>query len=440
MLSSSPPTSLSWWSRLSWLVSAFHILWVDFLAYVNAHRFARYRASSFNEPLKAQQPAPPDLDEVFREWRKKIDRLWNEVARDGKSPRGNKQSDDQGNGGLPNMPISVSLLGGLLAGIVLVIWLLSGFYVVDSNERAVVMQFGRFTHVTEPGLNWRLPYPFQSHVKVNYSSVRTLEIGSPRASALNSNPSRLGTQMLTGDENVILVQYTVQYDVREADGYVLNDVSPDMTAQLAAETAMREVVGSNRLDSVLYEDRELVARKAREIMQSILDRYGSGIRVIRVNLQSVRPPEQVQAAFDDAITASQDRQRQINEGEAYAQDVVPRARGVASRMLAEAQGYRESVIAKANGEASRFSAIYEQYQSAKAVTRERMYLDTLSEVLSRSQKILVDPQSKAFIQLTSPSQNTIPLPMLSPEDNVKKQALPAPAPATSSSRLSNRRN
>lgn len=358
-----------------------------------------------HKPLAQRPQGPPDLDEVFRDWRKRLEKMLGELS----NQKGSAGGGSGGEGGSPlgNMSGGALTAYGLagLSALVLIFWLLSGLYIVDSNERAVVMQFGRFTKINEPGLNWRLPYPFQSHQLVNFSSVRTLEIGSlnTTGSRAAQNQRVAGTQMLTGDENVLLVHYTVQYDVREADHFVLNDVSPDTTARLAAETAMREVVGSSTLDKVLYEDREVVAKNARDIMQAILDRYKVGVRVIRVNLQSVRPPEQVQSAFDDAIKASQDRQRQVNEGEAYAQEVVPRAKGTASRLIEQAQGYRESVVSRASGDASRFSQIYQQYKNAKEVTRERMYLDTMADILGRTKKIVIDPQSRSLINLSTPS-------------------------------------
>lgn len=399
-----------------------------------------------------QDNGPPDLDEVFREWKRKLDQLMGELG-GSKKPRRQNNDNPGGGNNHEGPPLGsgrafghlVAIVVSVIFGLVVIIWLLTGFYIVDSNERAVIMQFGRFTTIAEPGLHWRLPYPFEAHERVNFSNVRTIEIGGNTRAGASGNQAS-GVQMLTGDENVILVHYTVQYDVRSADMFILNDVLPDATARLAAETAMREVVGSSTLDKVLYEDREVVATKTREIIQEMLDRYAVGVRVIRVNLQSVRPPEQVQAAFDDAIKASQDRQRQVNEGEAYAQDVVPKARGSAARLIEEAQGYRESVIARAEGEASRFRKVYDEYKNAQEVTRERLYYDAVGDVYARSRKIVIDPESKSLINLSSPSNVSPPSPSpatvvpMVVDDNRNKAPSRSSSTATpnASERLNNR--
>jgi len=336
--------------------------------------------SAITDPMLANGKQPPDLDEVFDQWKRKIDNLFRDINKGGRSP----------NSKIPSfrMPKSIILIALLV--VVVFIWIASGFYTVDANERGVVMQFGKYIETTNPGWHWRLPFPFQSHEIVVFSTVRTFEISGGR---------KVGAQMLTSDENVIQVQFTVQYDVKDSYKYTFIDLNPEDTTRLAAETAMREVVGNSTMDRVLSESREDVARQVRDTMQIILDRYEVGIRVIRVNLQSVNPPEAVQAAFDDVIKARQDQDRQINEGQAYQQNVVPRARGRASRMSEEALAYKQEVIARAQGEASRFDQLYNEYKIAKQVTRERIYLDTVGQFLGNSKKIIVDPNIRSIINL-----------------------------------------
>jgi len=250
-----------------------------------------------------------------------------------------------------------------------------------------VLTFGRFSEETGPGLRWRLPWPIQSHEIVNLSQVRTLEVGyrnNVRTKVLKES------LMLTDDENIVDLQFAVQYTVKDAREFIFNVRRPDETAQQIAETAMREVIGKSRMDAILYETQVDIANKAHELMQQIHDRYGTGIAISAVTVQNAQPPEQVQAAFDDAVKANQDRERQKNEGQAYANDVIPRARGTAARLQQESQGYKQRVIANAEGEASRFKQVLAEYSKAPAVTRERMYIDTLQQVLSSTNKIMLD--------------------------------------------------
>jgi membrane protease subunit HflK len=250
-----------------------------------------------------------------------------------------------------------------------------------------VLTFGKFSGETLPGLRWRWPWPIQSHEIVNISQVRTLEIGyrnNVRTKVLKES------LMLTDDENIVDLQFAVQYTVQDAKDFLFNTRNPDEIAMRTAESAMREVIGKSKMDGILYESREEIAIKARKLMQEILDRYGTGISVSSVTIQAAQPPEQVQAAFDDAVKANQDRARQVNEGQAYANDVIPRASGGAARLLQEAQGYKQRVIANAEGEASRFKDVLAEYAKAPAVTRERLYLDTMQQVLSSTSKIILD--------------------------------------------------
>jgi membrane protease subunit HflK len=269
------------------------------------------------------------------------------------------------------------------------VWLASGFYIVDAGSKGIVLRFGQYTETTEPGARWHLPWPVESHEIVNVSSVRTLEVGYS-GSAKNKKLSE--SLMLTDDENIIDLQFAVQYILKDAKDYLFNNQFDDDTeiVKQAAETAMREVVGKSKMDFVLNEGRAEVAARAKNLMQVILDRYKSGISISQVTLQNAQPPEQVQASFDDAVKANQDRERLKNEAQAYANDVVPRATGVASRLQQESEGYRQAIIANAEGEASRFKQIVAEYQKAPVVTRQRMYMDTMQQVMTNTSKVVVD--------------------------------------------------
>jgi membrane protease subunit HflK len=276
---------------------------------------------------------------------------------------------------------------GVILMLVAAVWLGSSFYIVDASQRGVVLQFGRFKEVTEPGLRWRLPWPIQTNEIVNVTGVRTVEVGY-RGS--DKNKVLKEALMLTDDENIVNVQFAVQYLLSDPQAYLFNNRHPDDTVMQAAETAIREVVGKNKMDFVLYEGRDQIAANTQKLIQDILDRYKTGILVRSVNMQSTQPPEQVQAAFDDAVKAGQDRERQKNEGQAYANDVIPRARGAASRLMEEATGYRQRIIVTAEGDASRFKQILTEYSKAPEVTRSRMYLETVQQVYANTSKVMLD--------------------------------------------------
>jgi membrane protease subunit HflK len=235
-----------------------------------------------------------------------------------------------------------------------------------------------------------MPYPFQSHELVNLSQVRTIEIGYR-----NNVKTRVLREslMLTDDENIVDLQFAVQYILKDPEDYLFNVRRPDEVVMLVAESAFREAVGRSSMDFVLYEGREQIAASAQKLMQDILDKYQTGIAISRVNVQNAQPPEQVQAAFDDAVKAKQDQERQKNEGQAYFNDVVPRARGAAQRLIEEANGYRQRVVANAEGETARFRSVLAEYTRAPQITRERIYIETLQQVLTSSTKILVDAKS-----------------------------------------------
>ncbi len=279
---------------------------------------------------------PPDLEEMWRDFNRRLSGMF------GKKGGGGNGSGGSGGGGGGFKPPALNFKQfgggiGLLLVLALVLWLASGFYIVDASQRGVVLQFGRFHETTDPGLRWRLPFPFQSSEVVNVTGVRTVEIGY-RGS--DKNKVLKEALMLTDDENIVNVQFAVQYILKDPQSYLFNNRSPDDSVMQAAETAIREIVGKSKMDFVLYEGREQIAVDAQQLMQEILDRYTTGIQISKVTMQNAQPPEQVQAAFDDAVKAGQDRERQKNEGQAYANDVIPRARGTAARLLEEANGYR----------------------------------------------------------------------------------------------------
>ena len=323
---------------------------------------------------------PPDLEEVWRDFNKRLSGM---LGGKGKNNGGNGQGEGPSN-------LSPGQYRGVfiaLIVLVLIVWLASGTYSVNANERGVVLRLGKFLQTTEPGLRWRLPYPIESHEIVDFTGVRTVEVGY-RNNENNKIPRE--SLMLTDDGNIINIQFAVQYILNNPENFVFNNREPEESVKQVAETAMREIVGRSQMDFVLNEGRAEIAATAHELMQRILDRYESGIQISRVNLQNAQPPEQVQAAFSDAIKAEQDYERQKNEGEAYANNVIPRARGAAARILEEANAYSARVVADATGQAARFNEILTEYVRAPQVTRDRMYLEAIEDVMSKSSKVMVD--------------------------------------------------
>ena len=330
-----------------------------------------------NRPGGGNQ-GPPDLDELWRNFNRKLNDLFGK--------RGG------GGGAEPplRMPSNARMGGGagILLAVIVAAWLASGFYIVVEGERGVVLTFGEYSYETGSGLRWRLPRPIQSNQIVNLSQVRTIEVGYRNNNVkLRNNKEAL---MLTDDENIVSVQFAVQYVVTDAKEWLFSNRRPEETAMQVAESAMREVIGRSKMDGILYESRAQINIAAQKLMQQILDRYKTGILVSTVTIQAAQPPEAVQAAFSDAQNASQDRERQKNEGQAYANDVIPKARGTAIRLMEEADGYRKRVIASAEGDASRFKQILTEYAKAPAVTRERIYLDTMQQIMSTTSKIMLD--------------------------------------------------
>ncbi|MDO9114426.1 MAG: FtsH protease activity modulator HflK [Polaromonas sp.] len=331
---------------------------------------------AWNDPdwgKKNNSGGPPDLDELWRKFNQKLNAMFGGKA---PSPGGGSPMGAKAFGGM-----------GVIAAIALLVWIGSGFYIVNAGERGVVLRFGKFLETTMSGPRWHLPYPFESVEVVNVEQVRTVEVGYR-----NNVKSKVLKEslMLTDDENIIDIQFAVQYILKNPEDFLFNNRHPEDAVLNAAETAIRQIVGKNKMNFVLYEGRAEVAAQATKLMQEILDRYKTGINISKVTMQNAQPPEQVQAAFDDAVKAGQDRERQKNEGQAYANDVVPKARGAASRLLEEADGYKQRVIASAEGDASRFKQIVAEYNKAPVVTRDRMYLDAMQQILSSTSKVLVD--------------------------------------------------
>lgn len=330
---------------------------------------------------------PPDLDEVWRDFNNRIGSLFGR-----KGGGGNNRPGGNRGGMTPPSPRGARIGLGVIALVAVGIWAASGFYIVQEGQVAVVTQFGKYKSTSQAGFQWRLPYPIQSHEMVNVSQLRTFEVGFRGGARNKVLPEAL---MLTTDENIVDMQFVVQYRLR-ADGapdYLFMTRDPDDSVRQASETAMREVVGKQSMDFVLYEGRTTVASQVQALMQQILDRYQTGVQVSTVAIQNVQPPEQVQAAFDDAVKAGQDRERQINEGQAYANQVVPLASGQASRMMEQAEGYRAKVTGDAQGNTARFTSILAEYEKAPQVMRQRMYLESMQEIFTRASKVMVDTKS-----------------------------------------------
>ncbi len=362
-------------------------------------------------PSNGTPSGPPDLDELWRDFNQKIGSFFG-GNKPNSQPNGSPPS---GGSGFTGDPKSAKFALGLLGLIVFLVWMGSGFFIVQEGQQAVITQFGKYHSTLGAGFNWRLPYPIQRHELVFVTQIRSVDVGRDvviKATGLRESA------MLTEDENILEMKFAVQYRLTDARAYLFESKNPTDAVIQAAETAAREVVGKMRMDAALSEDRDQIAPRIRSIMQNILDQYHVGIEVVAINLEQggVRPPEQVQAAFDDVLKAGQERERAKNEAEAYANDVVPRAVGAASRLKEEADGYKARIVAQAEGDAQRFRSLYAEYQKAPQVTRDRMYIDTMQQIYSNVSKVLIDthqgqnllylPLDK-IIQLTS--QNSPPL-------------------------------
>ncbi|MFZ3139572.1 FtsH protease activity modulator HflK [Polaromonas sp.] len=331
---------------------------------------------------------PPDLDELWRDFNRKLGGLFGGVKNGGSRGGGNKGNGGGGGGFHPDMK-NAGIGVGLIAAVVALIWLGTGFFIVQEGQQAVITQFGKYQSTVGAGFNWRLPYPIQRHEIVVVTQIRSVDVG--RDTVLKATGLR-DSAMLTEDENIVEIKFAVQYRLNDARAYLFESKDPSAAVVQAAETAVREVVGKMKMDMALAEERDQIGPRVRVLMQTILDRYKVGVEVVAINLQQsgVRPPEQVQAAFDDVLKAGQERERAKNEAQAYANDVVPRAVGSASRLKEEADAYKARIVAQAQGDAQRFSSVLTEYQKAPQVTRDRMYTDAMQQVYTNVTKVLVD--------------------------------------------------
>lgn len=363
--------------------------------------------SAMSGPFLNKGDGPPDLDELWRDFNKKLSGLFG-----GKG--GGPRTPNPGDGGnfQPDMK-SAGIGVGLVAGVAAVLWLGSGIFIVQEGQQAVVTSFGKYSHTADAGIQWRMPYPFQAHETVPVTQLRSIEVG--RNSVVQSTGLR-DSSMLTQDENIVDIRFTVQYRLKDSRAYLFENRNPDDAVVQAAESAVREIVGKSTMDSVLYEQRDAIANELVKSIQTQTDRLNTGILVVNVNVQNVQAPEQVQAAFDDAFKAGADRERLKNEGQAYANDVIPKAQGTAARLREESEGYKSRVVAQAEGDAQRFASVLTEYKKAPAVTRDRLYIDTMKEVYSNVSKVYVDSRNNS---------NLLYLPL----DKLIQQTGAAPVPA-----------
>lgn len=349
---------------------------------------------------------PPDLDEVVRSLQEKFSRLFG------------GSGGSEGNGDSSNPPNNISPQKSIVfvLAAALILWAISGAYTVDEGTRGVVTRFGAYVSTTQPGLNWHIPAPIEQVQIVNIEQQRFIEVGyrSGGGQATGSVPKE--AMMLTRDENIVDVRLAVQYQVKDAKDYAFNVLDPASTLKQVTESVERGVIGHSDMDFVLTEGRTEIVQEIKTEVQTVMDAYKTGILITSVNLQDAQPPEQVQGAFVDAIKSREDKQRLINEAEAYSNDVVPKARGAASRIVQEAEGYKVKVIAQANGDVSRFTQLLTEYKKAPAVTKQRMYIEAMESVLGRSNNVLVDVKGGNNIlylpldKLTNrPAETSLPL-------------------------------
>ncbi len=338
---------------------------------------------------KGTNQGPPDLDELWRDFNRKLSGLFGAGKNGGKRGGfGGGNNGGSGGGFQPDMK-SAGIGAGLIAAVAVLIWLGTGFFIVQEGQQAVITQFGKYNSTVGAGFNWRLPYPVQRHEIVVVTQIRSVDVG--RDTIIKATGLR-ESAMLTEDENIVEIKFAVQYRLSDARAYLFESKDPSAAVVQAAETAVREVVGKMKMDLALAEERDQIGPRVRVLMQTILDRYKVGVEVVGINLQQsgVRPPEQVQAAFDDVLRAGQERERAKNEAQAYANDVVPRAVGSASRLKEESDAYKARIVAQASGDSQRFRSVLTEYQKAPQVTRDRMYIDTMQQVYTNVTKVLVD--------------------------------------------------
>ncbi len=392
----------------------------------------------YNPPEQNNRPNPqrpgtngaPDLDELWQDLNKKLGGLFG---------GGKGGGTGRGSAGQPPEFKGAGVGLGLIVGVAALIWLGTGFFIVQEGQQAVITQFGKYHKTVNAGINWRLPYPIQRHELVYVSQIRSADVG--RDSIIKTTGLR-ESAMLTEDENIVEIKFAVQYRLSDARAWLFESKAPADTVIQVAETAVREVVGKMKMDAALAEERDQIAPRVRELMQVILDRYKIGVEVVGVNLQQggVRPPEQVQAAFDDVLKAGQERERTKNQAEAYANDVVPRATGTASRLMEEAAAYKARIVAQAQGDAQRFSSIYTEYQKAPVVTRDRLYLETMQQVYSNVTKVVVDSKQGSNLlylpldKIMQQTQGGAAAGDAAASSNASTTTAPAPAPSVPDAR------
>lgn len=330
-------------------------------------------------PWGGDGQTPPELDEVIKDFKNKF----SNVLGGAKPPS---------EGDTSNLP----KIGGLkyIFILVLLVWSLSGIYIIDPAEKGVVLRFGAFQEETSQGPHWHIPYPIESLSRVNVEQIRTAQIGY-RDAVNNRRGGNVSSEslMLTKDENMIDAKFAVQYKINDVQAYLFNVANPDITLRHVVESAIRQVVGKNIMDYILTDGRVAIADDIKEKSQELLNDYKTGLQITTVNMQDAQPPEPVQAAFSDAVKAREDKQRLINEAQTYANDILPKSRGKAVRILEEAKAYSSEVVAKSEGESSRFKQILVEYKKAPKVTRERLYRETMENVLGNTSKVIIDSKA-----------------------------------------------
>ena len=334
-------------------------------------------------PWGGNKQTPPELEEVIKDFKNKFNTRFG--------------GGSSGKGG-----VSKAARGSFKYFIILAVllWLLSGIYIIDPAERGVVLRFGAFQNSTSQGPHWHIPYPIETVYKVNVERIRAAEIGfrniqnSSYSGAVSSE-----SLMLTKDENMVDVKLAVQYKIADAQAYLFNVFNPELTLSHVVQSVIRQVVGDNTMDHVLTTGREQVAQEVKRHSQNLLNEYNTGLLITAVTMQDAQPPIQVKASFDDVVKAREDEQRYINEAKAYANDIVPKARGASQRLIAEAEAYKSQIVSKSEGEAYRFTKILTEYLKAPVVTKERLYRETLEEVLGSTSKVIVDSNSNSLMYL-----------------------------------------
>ncbi|MCY3768205.1 MAG: FtsH protease activity modulator HflK [Gammaproteobacteria bacterium] len=353
-----------------------------------------------NKRGNGRHQGPPDLDEIFRRAKDRLDGMF---SRGGGSSSGSRGGSSGGGDGEDSGPGHSGAAGGRNMVVILLVvglgfWVFTGFYTVDQGEQAIELRFGEYSETNGAGLQWHIPTPVESVEIINTQNVNTVEVGYRKGGRTIQSVPREAL-MLTQDENIIDIQFAVQYDIKDPTDLLFNvseynprDLAHDVVRQ-ATESAVREIVGRNTMDFAITEGRAQLAAETKTLVQDILDRYETGINIRTVEMQNAQPPEQVKDAFDDVVKAREDEERLKNLAQAYANDVIPRARGFAARILQEAEAYRASVTAKAQGETARFEQVLDEYAEAPQITRDRLYLETMEQVFSNASKMVIDQES-----------------------------------------------